>query len=129
MPPVVLLGMAAQPTSNDSPLPFTNQLNLIPIGIGNKGDDGGAGIHRAGITQDLTALLAHLIRCGVDIIHLNGEVTEAAAGLIALYAPVIGEFQKTNGTPTTFPTPDSGGLALVTQPQVLLCTGFPEINC
>src|SRR5216683_1503061 len=69
-----------------------NELDLVPVGILDEGDNGGAELHRPRCARDLDAFLAELFAGGVDVADPDGEMAERGAERIGLLlVPIVGE--------------------------------------
>src|SRR6185437_1879080 len=67
-------------------------LDLVAVGILDKGDDGGAELHRARRAGDLDAFLAELVAGGIDVGDTDGEMAEGGSERIGLLlVPIVGE--------------------------------------
>src|SRR5258708_2935311 len=69
-----------------------NELDLVPVGILDEGDDGGAELHRPRRARDLDAFLGELVAGGIDVADPDGEMAERGAEHIGfLLVPIVGE--------------------------------------
>src|SRR4051794_26957387 len=70
-----------------------DQLDLVAIGIGGEGDDGGAVLHGPGLARDLASGGADVVAGGVDVVDADGDVAEGRAELVARDAVVVRELE------------------------------------
>src|SRR5690349_11017408 len=69
-----------------------NELDLVAVGIFDKGDHRRAELHRAGRPRDLDPGLAQRFAGGIDVGHADREMAEGAAEIVGLLlVPVMGE--------------------------------------
>ena len=69
-----------------------DQLDLVAVRVGDKGDHGAAALDRAGLARHVAAGGLDLVARGVRVGHADGDVAVGAAHVVAFHAPVVGEF-------------------------------------
>src|SRR5699024_7513134 len=70
-----------------------NELNLVAIGIFDKGDDGGAVLHGPGFTYQVAALLADAVTGRIGDFDFNGNMSVAITQIVGSGMPVVRELE------------------------------------
>ncbi|AEW73338.1 hypothetical protein EcWSU1_01900 [Enterobacter ludwigii] len=69
-----------------------NQFDFVAVRIFNKRDHGGAAFDRASFTRHVTAVAANTFTGFGCVVHFQRDMTISGAQLIAVHAPVVGQF-------------------------------------